>query len=67
MTSKEAEERVEMFLSKRNGIFCPICDAEMRDSDFKILLLSPPRRNIDCPNCGYRTTRLVSPPKPNAE
>lgn len=43
-----------------NGIACPKCGEELIDSNpGETLLSSPPKKNINCPNCGYRGTRLA--------
>ncbi|HDY66080.1 MAG TPA: hypothetical protein ENH84_07620 [Phycisphaerae bacterium] len=43
-----------------NGIACPTCSEELRDSNPSMTLTSdPPQKNIHCDNCGYRGYRLA--------
>ncbi len=42
-----------------NGIACPKCGAELRDTNPGILLTSnPPQHYVGCEKCGYSGTRL---------
>ena len=41
-----------------NGIACPKCGKELWDGNPMTTLPSdPPKKNIDCPECGYRGYR----------
>ena len=43
-----------------NGIECPVCQEELRDSFPRSVLTSnPPQRSVHCPDCGYAGYRLA--------
>ena len=43
-----------------NGIACPKCGAELRDSNPMMMLTSdPPQMNVHCPACDYYGTRVA--------
>ena len=43
-----------------NGIECPVCGAELWDSDPLITLTSnPPQKNIHCEYCDYEGYRIA--------
>lgn len=51
-------ERLEEFhkpLETKNGIACPKCGEELRDTTPHLVLTSyPPQKNVHCETCGYR-------------
>lgn len=61
------DERYEVFreldaMNKphANGIECPECGKELRDSDPMCVLTSnPPQKNVHCPSCGYSGYRVA--------
>lgn len=61
--NKEARERyfkVNDNSPRPNGLACPKCESELLDSNPMIVLSSnPPQLNVHCPNCEYRSYRVV--------
>jgi hypothetical protein len=59
--NREASERWA-FHQKRhppNGIACPLCGTEMVDSSPMMeLTTAPPQKEIHCPACKYKDTRI---------
>lgn len=53
------EEWEEKQKPPRNGIACPQCLNELRDSDKIELMSNPPQRNVHCENCGYKGYRVA--------
>ena len=46
--------------SKLNGIACPMCSMELKDTNPMMTLTSnPPKKDIHCDHCGYRGYRLA--------
>lgn len=61
---EEHNEKVQEFhrdisKPKQNGISCPVCGAELMDSNPCLTLLSyPPQFATECSECDYTGTRL---------
>ena len=53
-------EEEKMMLPHPNGIECPECGKELWDSNPMMVLTSnPPKKDVHCPECGYRGYRLA--------
>lgn len=49
----------EMRHGRLNGIACPRCGAELRDSAPPLVMMSlPPQVQVHCPGCGWIGTRV---------
>lgn len=44
---------------RRTGVACPACKAELIFSDNDLLPSIPPKRNVQCPQCGYHGYMIV--------
>lgn len=55
-----AKAKYEPDGARPNGIACPVCDAELVDSDPHYTLTShPPQKGIKCLSCHYVGTRIA--------
>ncbi len=52
--------RVQKLLGPHeNGIACPKCGEELWDSNSYILSSIPPKKDVHCPECGYKGYRVA--------
>lgn len=50
----------EQSQSRLNGIECPKCGSELMDTNPSLILVSfPPKKDINCADCGYRGYRIA--------
>lgn len=45
---------------QNNGIECPECKKELQDVDSLAIMSNPPKKRIECPNCGFEGFRYLS-------
>lgn len=57
---KSHEEIRKLNEPQANGIECPICKAELWDTNpMRVLTSDPPQKEVHCLSCGHRGYRLA--------
>lgn len=59
---RRQNEYIDRLFKKKstpNGIACPECGEELHDHGNEVLTSIPPRRNVNCPSCGFMSSRIA--------